>query len=831
MIRMNPPGTDAAATAAPTRTRRQQAETAALGKAGPLPQTPAEISPAAMQRTLHELQVHQIELEMQNEELRLAQAELAAAQARYVDLYDLAPVGYVTLNEQGLILEANLTAASLLGVVRGVLIGQPLHRFICSEDHDSYYLHRQKLFETGKPQQCEPRMSKIDGIPFWAHLAATTSRNIDGLMVCHVVMSDITERKQADQALRIKNFVFDASMAANCFADLGGIVTEVNVAFLRIWGYSNKDGVIGKPLSHFIQDPNEAHILVSTLKGTGHWEGEFAAKRQDGSTFIADCLTTDVWDERGKVIGFQATMIDVTARKQADQALRQSEALLRATQSLSKVGGWIWDLERQEVFWTEETYRIHDFEIGAMGSDLQEYLTKSLGCCAESYQPVILAAFRRCADHGDSYDLEYPFTTATGRQLWVRTTAHAARDGQGRIVKVIGTMMDITERRQAEQTLREWNQTLECRVAERTMELQQSEARLTQLAEATFEGLLLSEDGRVFDCNAQFARIFGYELAEVIGHALVDFVAPESRAAVAEFVSNNLEGNNEFVGLREDGSTFPAEANARLRTWQGKLIRVTAVRDLTSIKRKAARLLAQQAELEQSRRLALVSEISAGIIHQLGQPLCAIGANLSVVLVKLKAAGPQGSELLEILRDVESDVARMRDTTIHLRALAHPEHPSRARIDLNEVVASALKVEWHDVATRQIRISTDYGRNLPPLMADGVQLSHVICILRRNAIEACAGLPPDRQTIAISTRLLADEGLVELCVRDAGCGILPAVMSQLFSPFFTTKTEGLGIGLRLCRTIVEAHGGRIEACNNPDGVGAMLRVLFPIDNT
>lgn len=830
MIRMDAPDADAAAAATSAGKRRQRAETAALGKAGPLPQTLAVMSPAAMQRTLHELQVHQIELEMQNEELRQTQAELAAAQARYVDLYDLAPVGYVTLSEQGLILEANLTAASLLGVVRGELVGQALHRFICTEYQDSYYLHRQKLFESGKPQECEPRMSKHDGTQFWAHLAATTSRNTHGLTVCHVVMSDITERKQADQALRIKNFVFDASMAANCFADLGGIVTEVNVAFLRTWGYSDKDDVIGMPLSHFIHDPNEAHIIVSTLKGTGHWEGEFAAKRQDGSTFIADCLTTDVWDERGKVIGFQATTIDVTARKQADQALRQSEALLRATQSLSKVGGWVWDLERQEVFWTEETYRLHEFEIGAMGSDLQEYLTKSLGCCAESYQPVILAAFRRCAEYGDSYDLDYPFTTATGRQLWVRTTAHAARNEQGRIVKVIGTMMDITDRRRAEQTLREWNQTLECRVAERTIELQQSEARLTQLAEATFEGLVLCEDGRVFDCNAQFAKIFGYELAEVIGHALVDFVAPESRSAVAEIVSNNLEGNNEFVGLRKDGSTFPAEANARLRTWQGKLIRVTAVRDLTSVKREAARLLAQQAELGQSRRLALVSEISAGIVHQLGQPLCAMGANLSVVLFKLKAAGPQGSELLEILQDVESDVARMRDTTIHLRALAHPERPSRARIDLNEVVASVLKVVWNDVAKRQVRVSTDYGQNLPLLLADGIQLSHVICILRRNAIDACAGLPPERQTVTITTRLLADEGLVELCVRDAGSGILPAVMSQLFSPFFTTKAEGLGVGLRLSRTIVEAHGGRIEACNNPDGVGAMFRVLLPIDN-
>ena len=116
---------------------------------------------------LHELRVHQIELEMQNEELRRAQAELGAARARYFDLYDLAPVGYVTVSEKGLILEANLTAATLLGVARGSLIKRPMSKFILKEDHDIYYLHRKKLFETREPQECELRMGKEDGTVFW----------------------------------------------------------------------------------------------------------------------------------------------------------------------------------------------------------------------------------------------------------------------------------------------------------------------------------------------------------------------------------------------------------------------------------------------------------------------------------------------------------------------------------------------------------------------------------------------------------------------------------------------------------------------------------------
>ena len=131
---------------------RKQAEEVACGEAALSPEHLAALSPEETRQTLHELRVHQIELEMQNEELRRAQVELDTARARYFDLYDLAPVGYCTLSEQGLILEANLTAAGLLGVSRGGLVKQPITRFIFKKDQDLYYLHRKQLFETGTPQ-------------------------------------------------------------------------------------------------------------------------------------------------------------------------------------------------------------------------------------------------------------------------------------------------------------------------------------------------------------------------------------------------------------------------------------------------------------------------------------------------------------------------------------------------------------------------------------------------------------------------------------------------------------------------------------------------------
>ena len=142
--------------------------------------------------------MHQIELELQNEELRRAQLELEAGRARYFDLYDLAPVGYVTLSESGRILEANLTASTLLGVARGALIKHHLSNFILSEDKDTYYLHHKKLLETGTPQAFDMRTVRRDGSAFWAHLEASAAQDGGGGAGFRVVISDITDRKRAE---------------------------------------------------------------------------------------------------------------------------------------------------------------------------------------------------------------------------------------------------------------------------------------------------------------------------------------------------------------------------------------------------------------------------------------------------------------------------------------------------------------------------------------------------------------------------------------------------------------------------------------------------------
>jgi len=207
---------------------RNRAEQRVRETAADLPAEPRRHSPEES-RLLHDLQVHQIELEMQNDELRQAETNLEVSRARYFDLYNVAPVGYFTIGDTGLILEANLTAATLLGVTRGALVAQRLTSFLVREDQDSYYLHRKRLFATGAPQVLSIRMRKADGTQFWARLDATTAQGADGAEVCRVVVSDITEGKRNEEArLQFERELQQAQKAESLTRMAGAIAHQFN---------------------------------------------------------------------------------------------------------------------------------------------------------------------------------------------------------------------------------------------------------------------------------------------------------------------------------------------------------------------------------------------------------------------------------------------------------------------------------------------------------------------------------------------------------------------------------------------------------------------------
>jgi two-component system, cell cycle sensor histidine kinase and response regulator CckA len=217
---------------------RRQAEASARERASQSLEHLESLSPAETRRRLHELRVHEIELELQNEELRRTQAELDAARARYFDLYDLAPVGYCTLSEQGLILETNLTAATLLGVARGLLVKQPMSRFVHEEDQDIYYLLRKRLWKTGAPQACEVRLANESDAPCWARFEATTGQHTDGELVCRLVISDITERRQREEELKLLESRLRQNQKLDAVGQLAnGVAHDFNNLLMVIRGY------------------------------------------------------------------------------------------------------------------------------------------------------------------------------------------------------------------------------------------------------------------------------------------------------------------------------------------------------------------------------------------------------------------------------------------------------------------------------------------------------------------------------------------------------------------------------------------------------------------
>ena len=174
---------------------RQQAESVVSGKEILSKESLAAMSPTLVLKMLHELQVHQIELEMQNETLRQTQLQLLAMKARYFDLYDLAPISYCTVNEVGIILEANLAAAELLGVARGKLVGQRISRYISNAFQDTYYLSRKLLMSTGERQSCELHMVKTDDSDFWVNVSISTTKASNDDMQLQMVLTDITSAK------------------------------------------------------------------------------------------------------------------------------------------------------------------------------------------------------------------------------------------------------------------------------------------------------------------------------------------------------------------------------------------------------------------------------------------------------------------------------------------------------------------------------------------------------------------------------------------------------------------------------------------------------------
>jgi PAS domain S-box-containing protein len=279
-----------------------------------------QVELATRRQVEESLRSYQVELEMQNEQLRSSQTQLDASRARYFDLYDLAPVGYCTVSEAGLILEANLTAARMLHVDRAALAKQPFTAFIFTGDQDLYYLFGKQIFESGEPQAYELRMVRHDGSQFWAHLAATVVHGGDGGdggTVLRIALGDVSERRAAEELLRKLAKALEQSPESVAITDIAGRIEYVNEAFINITGYRREEVIGQNPrILSSGKTPPETYVALWQALTHGHpWKGEFRNRRRDGTEYVEFAIITPLRQPDGSITNYVAVKEDITDKK------------------------------------------------------------------------------------------------------------------------------------------------------------------------------------------------------------------------------------------------------------------------------------------------------------------------------------------------------------------------------------------------------------------------------------------------------------------------------------------------------------------------------------
>ncbi|MEI6647925.1 MAG: PAS domain S-box protein [bacterium] len=430
--------------------RRQAEKKAALS-----PKTITHLTLEDAQLMVHELDIHQIQLEMQNEELRQIQAELHASRVRYFDLYDLAPAGYLTLGKNGLIQEANLCAATLLGGARGELVGRPISKFLRKSDQDGYYLIHKQLFATGEPQTCELRMVKSDGSPFWGQLSATVARNADNAPVCRIVLIDITERKQAEERLREQEENYrtlaDSGMALIWTSRTDKKCDYFNQIWLRFTGRTLEqefgdgwaDGVHPDDLARSFK------IYTEAFDRREPFSMDYRLRRHDGEfRWILD-EGTPRHDSRGNFLGYIGHCLDITERKEVSEALQESEE--RFTRLAEQTGTFFWDVDAQGLF----TYASPVAE-KVLGYRLDEMIGRMHffdfhpESGREAFKAEAFAIFQRKDAFTDFVNVAQ---TKDGRAVWLSTTGQPILNVDGSLRGYRGSDIDITERKRLQEEL------------------------------------------------------------------------------------------------------------------------------------------------------------------------------------------------------------------------------------------------------------------------------------------------------------------------------------------------------------------------------------------
>ena len=669
----------------------------------------------------------------------------------------------------------------------------------------------------GPRYDVEYRVVRPDGTVRVVHSQGDVVRDDSGRPLRQFgVLQDITELRQSEDELsevKERFRVLAESSLTGIYLTEQDRFTYVNPALAKMFGYEVEE-VVGRLGSTDLTCPDDRSLVAENMRrrlrgDVEEMRYEFRGLRKDGSVFPVEVHGRRI--EHGGRIGVLGTLIDNTERRRAEDELRASEARFRtfvdhATDAFFLLDEQlvVVDVNRQaceSLRWSRgELIGMHprEFDVG-----LDEPSIARLAQRAGAGEIITFETRHRRKD-GTTFPVE------------IRTGTFK----QGGDLFYLALARDISERKRAEESLRE------------------SEAYLTEAQRLSHTGswALDVASNRYLYTSEEFDRIFGFDPhgERLTREAVFERMHPEDRISwkriLEKSVREKLDTTSQYRIVLPDGSIrhlhtirHPVVNSA------GEVVKLVGTSiDITERKRaeeERERLRRLEAELAHANRVNTLGELTTSIAHEVSQPLGAMVASAGACARWLAADPPAMAEARSALDNIVADGKRAREVIARIRALTKRQVPRMDLLDLNRKIREVLAFTEQELRSHDIVLETRLDSTLPQVTGDRVQLQQVLLNLIVNAIEAMSAVNDRPRELTIVSAQGTDGVVVE--VRDSGIGLDPDRAERVFDAFYTTKTEGLGIGLSISRSIVEAHGGRLWAAPNQPH-GAVFRFSLPV---
>lgn len=546
-------------------------------------------------------------------------------------------------------------------------------------------------------------------------------------------------------------------------------------------------------------------IMASEAPG----EAEARLRRHDGEYRWFLFRANPLRDEQGRVVRWYGTNTDIDDRRRAVERLQAGQELLGLAQKSARAIAFDWYVQREVNAWSPEQEALYGLRPGSFDGTYRGW--KRLVYAPD--WPLVLKAIRHAQETG-VVAVEFRVQWPDGSLHWLTTNGQMFFDERGRPFRMVGFTSDITPRKLAEEDLR------------------RSEAFLAEAQHLSSTGSFSwrVEAGEI-TWSAQVYNIFGLDPAVPVRPELIRTrVHPEDIPLFDEALDRARSAGSDFEFehrlLLPDRSIKYLRVVARAtRDRDGELEYIGAVQDVTERRLSEETLGRLRSELAHVSRVATLGALTASIAHEVNQPLSGIITNASTCLRMLAADPPNLDGARETARRTIRDGRRAADVIARLRALFSKKGAAAEPVDLNEATREVIALSLSELQGGRVILRTELADDLPPVAGDRVQLQQVVLNLLRNAADAMSGVE-DRPRLLLVRTERDEGGRVRLSVRDAGVGFDPQAADRLFEAFYTTKDDGMGIGLSVSRSIVESHQGRLWATPN-DGPGATFSFSIP----